>query len=233
MAGKLAEAGYDCLLSLAGRTKNPLAQPVPTRIGGFGGADKMAIFLKNSRFDLVIDATHPYAAGISTNAAHACAAVNIPLLALRRAEWLTETGDQWIVAASVSDAVQLLGTKPRRVFVALGRNELLPFEMAPQHDYLIRSVDPIEPPLALPRVHYITDRGPFDRDAELQLLIDQRIDVIISKNSGGSASYGKIVAARQLGLPVIMIARPDLPEMTSAATIAAMIDLVGHHFSSQ
>src|SRR5262249_51147659 len=137
-------------LSLAGRTSNPVPHPVPVRIGGFGGAEGLADYLKSERIDRLIDATHPYAAQMSENAAGAAALTNVPLLALRRAPWPAVDGARWTEVADTPAAACALGTAPRRVFLALGRNEIAAFETAPQHVYLVRSVDPVEPPLAVP-----------------------------------------------------------------------------------
>lgn len=217
-------------LSLAGRTKAPVEQPVPVRVGGFGGAEGLSDYLKANHVDLLIDATHPYAARISANAAKAAEISGVSLIALRRPGWEAHSEDRWIEVESVEKAVEALGHEPRRAFLALGRQELLPFEAAPQHAYLVRSVDPVEPPLDLPHVRYLTARGPFNEADELALLADNRIEVVVSKNSGGAASYGKIAAARTLGLPVVMIRRPVLPEVPSFQTVAALIAHVDQAF---
>lgn len=233
LAARLAAEGFDCLLSLAGRTKEPAAQPVPVRIGGFGGAGGLAVFLREGSFGLLIDATHPYASQISANAAQAANLSGVPLIALRRPGWQRQAGDDWRDVASVVAAVAALGDAPKRVFVALGRNELLPFEAAPQHHYLIRSVDPVELPLAVPQADYITARGPFAEEDERVLLEARGIEVIVSKNSGGAAAYGKIAAARTLGLPVVMIGRPAQPEVPGGETVEAVAGLVAHRLSLQ
>ena len=217
-------------LSLAGRTKTPVAQPVPVRVGGFGGAEGLAAYLKAQRVDLLLDATHPYAARMSANAAMASQLSGVPLLALRRPGWKRQEGDRWIEVDGVEAAVDALGEMPRRAFLALGRQELLPFEAAPQHAYLVRSVDPVEPPLVLPHVTYLTARGPFHEPDEVALLKSARIETIVSKNSGGSASYGKIAAARALGLPVVMIRRPALPDVASFETVEALAAHVDQAF---
>lgn len=217
------DARFAITLSLAGRTLSPIAMPVPVRIGGFGGAQGLATYLADHDIDLLIDATHPYAARISANAAEASRLSGIPLIALRRDGWAEREGDRWTHVDSVEAAVLALGTKPRRAFLALGRQELLPFEQAPQHSYVIRSVDPVEPPLTVPSARYITARGPFREADELVLLGEQGIDAIVSKNSGGSASYGKIVAARQLGIEVIIIRRPELPQVQSVESVDAVL----------
>jgi precorrin-6A/cobalt-precorrin-6A reductase len=211
-------------LSLAGRTAAPAAQPVPVRIGGFGGAEGLAHYLTVESIDALIDATHPYAATISENAVRAAERANVAHLALHRPPWLCHPGDRWIEVVDVAGAVGALGKAPRRVFVALGRNELAPFVGAPQHHYLIRSVDPIDPPLPVPHAAYITGRGPFDEADERALMMRARIEVVIAKNSGGDASYGKIAAARALGLPVIMLRRPALPCAPSIETRVETID---------
>jgi precorrin-6A/cobalt-precorrin-6A reductase len=214
-------------LSLAGRTAAPAAQPVPVRVGGFGGAEGLAAWLQAQAIDAVIDATHPYAAQISRNAAEAAARTRVPLLAIERPAWEPIDGDRWIEVADMPAAVAALGTAPRRVFLALGRNELRPFEAAPQHFYLVRSVDPVEPPLALPDAIYLTGRGPFNEAAEYALLVQHRIDVIVAKNSGGAATYGKIAAARRLGLPVIMLQRPP-PRAEAAKSVEEVLARLDH-----
>jgi len=214
---------FTTALSLAGRTRAPIAMPVPVRTGGFGGAQGLAAYLTDHDIKMLIDATHPYAAQISHNAAEASRISGIPLVALRREGWVEREGDRWRQVESVEAAVSALGENPRRAFLALGRQELLPFEKASQHDYTIRSVDPVEPPLDVPSAHYITARGPFREADELTLLSQHGIDAIVSKNSGGTASYGKIAAARTLGVEVIMIRQPELPQVTSFESVEAVL----------
>jgi len=210
LAGLLARrAEFSTILSLAGRTAAPAGQPVPVRVGGFGGAAGLAGYLETERVDVLIDATHPYAATISANAARAAALAGRPLLALRRPPWVAIEGDRWIEVGDAVEAVQTLGEAPRAVFLALGRQEIAPFTAAPQHRYLVRSVDPVEPRLSVPHAIYITARGPFAEADERALLARHGIDAIVAKNSGGEASYGKIAAARALGVPVVMLRRPS------------------------
>jgi precorrin-6A/cobalt-precorrin-6A reductase len=216
LAERLAgRADLTVTLSLAGRTRSPAAQPVPVRIGGFGGVQGLADYLSHERIDALIDATHPYAAVMSSNAAAAAQSAGVRLLALRRPAWMAVAGDRWIDVPDVEAAAVALGRAPRRVFLTLGRKELTPFASAPWHYYLVRSVDPVDPPLAVPSVTYVTGRGPFSEDDDRALLEAERIEVVVAKNSGGSATYGKIAAARALGLPVIMLRRPTLPEVTT------------------
>lgn len=220
-------------LSLAGRTAAPAALPVPVRSGGFGGVAGLADYLMAERIDALIDATHPYAAVISGNAAQAARSANVPLLAFRRPPWARREGDRWTEVADVRAAVEALGEKPRRVFLALGRKEVAPFAQAPQHHYLVRSVDPIDPPLAVPHADYILARGPFGEDDERTLLTTRGIEVIVSKNSGGSATYGKIAAARALGIDVIVLRRPDLPDVPAVETVDAALAWLDHALAPQ
>jgi precorrin-6A/cobalt-precorrin-6A reductase len=215
-------------LSLAGRTAAPAVPPVPVRIGGFGGADGLARYLSAEGIDALIDATHPYAAVISANAARAAQSVGVRLLALRRPPWRPVAGDRWIEVADVPAAVAALGAEPRRVFLALGRKELAPFAQAPQHRYLVRSVDPVDPPLAVPHATYITGRGPFTEVDDRALLREHGIEVIVAKNSGGSATYGKIAAARTSGLAVIMPSRPPLPTVHTVETVEDALEWLDH-----
>jgi precorrin-6A/cobalt-precorrin-6A reductase len=233
LAGRLAgRAGLEITLSFAGRTAKPAAQPVPVRIGGFGGAEGLANYLAGERIGALIDATHPYANVISANAVAAARQSGVPLVALRRPPWIAVSGDRWIEVGDVGEAVRALGQTPRRVFVALGRNELAPFRDAPQHYYLIRSVDPVDPPLPLPRVGYVTGRGPFGEADDHALMTEHRIDVVVAKNSGGPATYGKIAAARALGVDVIMLRRPAAPACAAVETIEDVIAWLDHALTS-
>jgi precorrin-6A/cobalt-precorrin-6A reductase len=233
LARRLAERrGLDITLSLAGRTASPAAQPVPVRIGGFGGAAGLADYLTEHRINILIDATHPYARVISANAAAAARQTGVSLIALRRPPWSAVAGDRWIDVGNVSEAVRAIGSTPRRVFVTLGRNELAPFVAAPQHFYLIRSVDPVDPPLVLPHVTYITGRGPFAETDDRGLMNQHRIDVVIAKNSGGAATYGKIAAARTLGLDVIMLCRPPATDTPAVNTVDDLVAWLDHALTS-
>jgi precorrin-6A/cobalt-precorrin-6A reductase len=232
-ARRLAEdlaprADLDVRLSLAGRTSNPIPHPVPLRVGGFGGADGLADYLAAERIDRLIDATHPYAAVMSENAAQAARRAGVPLLALRRPAWAPVAGDRWREVADTRAAAEALGEAPRRAFLALGRNEIAAFEAAPQHRYLVRSVDPVEPPLAVPHATYIRARGPFGEEDDRALLAAHAIEVVVSKNSGGDAAYGKIAAARALGLAVILLRRPALPDVPAVARIADAVAWLDH-----
>ena len=208
------------ILSLAGRTANPRPQPIAVRTGGFGGIDGLVRFLRDEAIDAVVDATHPYADQMSAHAIAACRTAGVPLASLVRPEWQAGAGDRWQLVADVDAAARALGATPKRVFLSLGRQELHAFAAAPQHHYIARLIERPERGDLPPDLRLIQARGPFEREAELRLLTDERIDVIVSKNSGGEATYAKIEAARTLSLPVVMIARPD----KAAGHILADID---------
>jgi precorrin-6A/cobalt-precorrin-6A reductase len=216
---------FSPLLSMAGRTSDPRPLPIPTRIGGFGGVEGLARFLREERIEAVIDATHPFAAVVSRNAAQACVQTGVPLLALRRPAWRQQEGDCWIEVGSMEEAVRALGDIPRRVFLTVGRLELPPFAAAPQHIYLVRTIEPIGDALPAPNVIAIQHRAPFDEAAERALMERERIEMVVTKNSGGAATYPKIAAARALGLPVIVVARPKKPSgVEEVATAEAAFD---------
>jgi precorrin-6A/cobalt-precorrin-6A reductase len=235
LAERLAERpDLTVTLSLAGRTASPARQPVPVRVGGFGGATGLADYLANEAIDVLIDATHPYAAAISANAVAAARRAGVALLVLRRPPWVAVAGDHWTEVSDVHEAVRTLGMTPRQVFVTLGRNELKPLLDAPQHHYLIRSVDPVVPPLALPHAIYVTGRGPFGEAEDGALMRAHGIEVVIAKNSGGTATYGKIAAVRALGIEVILLRRPPAPVPAAAAveTIEEAIARLDHALTS-
>ena len=233
MAERLAKrAELEVTLSLAGRTASPVPHAVPIRIGGFGGVEGLSAHLAAARVDALIDATHPYATVISQNAAAAAGKAAVPFVALRRPPWTAIAGDRWSEVDDTRAAVKAIGDESRRVFVALGRNELAPFVEAPEHFYLIRSVDPVDPPLALPHAAYVTARGPFSEAEDRALLTAHGIDLVISKNSGGAAAYGKIAAARALGIDVIMLRRPPQPAGPAVESVEAAIAWLDHALTS-
>lgn len=223
MAQALAEARVDAVYSYAGRTDAPVAQPLPVRVGGFGGVDGLAAYLKTEAISHVIDATHPFAAQMSGNAVEACAATGTPLIALEREPWQAGEGDRWTHVADVPSAVSSLGDAPRRVFLAIGRQNLSAFAGATQHHYLLRLVDPPTDPLPLPRAEAVIARGPFRVAGDRALMETHRIDVIVAKNAGGAGAEAKLVAARELALPVILIDRPRLPGRRIARTVAEVM----------
>jgi precorrin-6A/cobalt-precorrin-6A reductase len=229
LAERLAgDARLSVTLSLAGRTIDPVAHAVPVISGGFGGAEGLAAHLTQEGVDVLVDATHPYAARMSHNAAEAAKIAGVPLVALARPAWAQVDGDRWREVAGSEEAVEALGAAPRRVFLALGRQEIAAFERAPQHSYVIRSVDPVEPKLGVPDATYILARGPFAQEAERKLLEELRIEVIVAKNSGGAATYGKIAAARELGIEVILFARPALPGVPTVGSVQQAVAAIDH-----
>lgn len=223
MARALAEAGVDAVYSYAGRTESPVAQPLPVRVGGFGGVDGLAAYLKAEGITHLIDATHPFAARMSRNAVTACAQTDIPLIALERAPWQAQTGDRWTKVPDIAAAVAALGNAPRRVFLAIGRQTLDAFAGAPQHLYLLRLVDAPTEPLPLPDAEAVIARGPFTLDGDRALLRDHRIDIIVAKNAGGAGAEAKLVAARELGVPVVLIDRPAVPDRRVARSVAEVM----------
>jgi precorrin-6A/cobalt-precorrin-6A reductase len=202
---------FKSTLSLAGRTANPKMQPVQTRVGGFGGADGLVTWLQRQKIDVVVDATHPYADQISSNAVAACTRLAVPLASILRPAWQPRPDDNWLTVASADAAADALGPEPRRVFLSLGRQELSAFATSPHHHYIARTIDPPDDVALPPDIRFLFSRGPFDIAAETELLERENIDLVVSKNSGGAATYAKIDAARALGIPVVMIARPHKP----------------------
>ena len=213
------DARFQATLSLAGRTRNPLPQPVPCRVGGFGGADGLAAYLRENRVGALIDATHPFASQMTRNAAEAARQVGTPLVAIVRPAWQAQPGDRWQIVPDMDSAARALGPAPRRVFLTVGQKDLAPFVSKPQHRYLVRSVEP--PAAPPPRAVVISARGPFEEDGERRLLQEHGIEVLVTKNAGGTATRAKLDAARALGIDVVMIARPGLPPGLDAVPTAA------------
>src|SRR5260370_38948891 len=160
-----ADPRFDATFSLAERTTNPRTQPVRTRIGGFGGPDGLVAWLKQDATQAVIDATHPYADQISSNAVTACARLAIPLASIVRPAWEPQPGDTWITVASAEAAADALGPGRRRVFLTLGRLELGAFAARPHHLYIARTIDPPRDVALPPDIRLLFGRGPFDREA--------------------------------------------------------------------
>ena len=226
------DARYDVTLSLAGRTSEPVALPGKLLTGGFGGAEGLARVLGEERFDAVIDATHPFAVQMKGNAVKAGKIAGTKFLAIRRPPWVQREGDRWIMVTSLEAAAAAIGEDKRRVFLTTGRMELAPFRSAPQHLYIVRSVEAPSPAELPPRVELITARGPFNFDDERALLDAHKIEVIVTKNSGGAGAAAKLDAARALSLPVIMVERPDLPEAPSVETVADALLWLEHAHGS-
>ncbi|BCL25659.1 cobalt-precorrin-6A reductase [Streptomyces aurantiacus] len=203
--------GLTLTSSLAGRVASPRLPPGEVRVGGFGGAEGMAAWLRAHAVHLLIDATHPFAGTISFHAASAAASAHVPLLALRRPGWVPVEGDVWHEAGSLEEAARLLPGLGRRVFLTTGRMGLATFADLDELWFLVRSVDAPEPPHPA-RMEILLDRGPFDLDGERELLRRHRVDVVVTKDSGGTATAPKLTAAREAGLPVIVVRRPQAPD---------------------
>lgn len=209
LARLLADAGADAVFSYAGRTAAPAAQPLPMRIGGFGGVQGLAHYLRRTGVTHLIDATHPFAARIGLNALHAAQQTGTPLLVLQRPEWQPRPDDRWTRVADIPAAVAALPQAGARVFLAIGKQNLTGFAARANH-YLLRLVDPPEAP-PLPDCSVEIARGPFTVEGDMALMHTHRISHVVAKNSGGRGAEAKLAAARALGLPVVMIDRPALP----------------------
>lgn len=206
-----------------GRVERPKPQPVPVRIGGFGGVPGLVRWLNDHEVTHLIDATHPFAAQMSANAVAASRETGVPLAALTRPAWSPGPGDDWHRVPNIEGAVDALAGPARRVMLAIGRMHVHEFAPQPQHHYLLRLVDePRERP-PLPHHTVVVDRGPFSTEADLALMREHRIEVVVSKNAGGTGSVAKLEAARHLGLPVIMIDRPQLPPRRELHDIEAIL----------
>lgn len=228
LARALAEAGVDAVFSYAGRTGAPVAQPLPQRIGGFGGVAGLVNWLTAERITHLVDATHPFAAQMSAHAVAAAAETGVALLAFERSPWRAGAGDLWTHVPDTAAAIAALPQAPTRIFLAIGRQGLSAFAAAPQHRYLLRLVDPPEGPLPLPDAEAVVARGPFSEAGDRALLETHRIDLILAKNAGGSGARAKLDAARALGLPVILIDRPEVPDRPVAASVAEVMAWLAH-----
>ncbi|BAY11120.1 precorrin-6x reductase [Calothrix sp. NIES-2098] len=203
--------GIEAIASLAGRTRQPSIPSGNIRIGGFGGAAGLANYLRQEKIHLLIDATHPFASQISFNAAAAATEVGIPRLMLNRPVWEKVSGDRWIEVDNIAAATAALSNQAQRVFLTVGRQELSSFAHLKKLWFLMRVIDPPSPDDLIPPGLVLCDRGPFALENEREILINYKIDTIVSKNSGGDATYAKIIAAREMGVTVVMVNRPAIP----------------------
>ena len=209
LATALVADGTDVLSSLAGRTVDPVLPPGEVRVGGFGGADGLADWLQANPVNAVVDATHPFAETMTVSAAAACTRTGTPLVRLQRPGWTAQPGDDWRWVDSLEDAAAAVAEFDR-VFLTTGRQGLAAFAGLTAH-CLVRSVEPPEPPLPA-RTTVVLERGPFSLDDERALLREHAVEVVVTKASGGSMTAAKLTAARELGLPVVLVRRPSLPE---------------------
>ncbi|WP_340560010.1 cobalt-precorrin-6A reductase [Streptomyces sp. GSL17-111] len=206
-----AVPGVRVTSSLAGRVERPRRPPGEVRLGGFGGVDGLADWLREHHVDALIDATHPFARTISFHAAEAAALTHVPLLAVRRPGWVAVEGDDWHGVESLEQAARTVPVLGSRVFLTTGRMGLAAFAGCAEPWFLVRCVDPPEPPLP-PRSEVLLDRGPYTLDGERELMRRHRVDVLVTKDSGGAATAPKLAAARELGLPVVVVRRPPVPQ---------------------
>ncbi|GGL13193.1 precorrin-6A reductase [Sphaerisporangium melleum] len=211
LAAELAgRPGVRVVSSLAGRVTDPKLPEGEVRVGGFGGPERMATWLGEHEVRAVVDATHPFAERITASAVRACAAAGVPLLVLRRPGWTPEPGDDWHWVTSLTEAAHALPALGERVFLTTGRQGLPAFADLDESWFLIRTVDPPEPPLPR-RHHLLLDRGPYTVTGERALMRAHGIGVLVTKDSGGTMTAAKLTAARELGLPVVIVRRPPLP----------------------
>jgi precorrin-6A/cobalt-precorrin-6A reductase len=216
----VGRAGLRVTTSLAGATTNPRQPAGSHRIGGFGGTDGLAAWLADEKVALVLDASHPFASRITAQARAAAAMAGIPYLRLERPPWRTGPGDDWRFAADLDAGLMTLAPKARRVFAAVGARALDRLAVAPM-SFVVRGVDS---PTCLPvNVTFVVGRGPFDLVAERQLFEAERIDAVLCRNSGGQGARAKLDAARELGLPVVMIERSAAPAPGAVADVAAAL----------
>jgi precorrin-6A/cobalt-precorrin-6A reductase len=226
LAAALAgRSGVEVISSLAGRTSEPARRPGRTRIGGFGGPAGLAAWLAAERIDAVIDATHPFAAAMTAAAVTASAQLGVPLLLVRRPGWTAGPGDDWRRVPSLAAAAASL--PGQRVLLTIGRTGLGAFAADERRWFLIRSVETPDTPLP-PRRHLLLARGPFTAGGELTLMRRHAIDVVVTKDSGGDLTSAKLAAARQLGLPVVMVDRPAVPDAPAVATAGEALAWLGY-----
>lgn len=212
LAAKVANmTGIEAIASLAGATREPVTPVGNVRVGGFGGVAGLVNYLREIQIDVLIDATHPFANQISENAAQAAKEVGISRLLLNRPPWEKLPGDNWLEVENNIDAAAALENQSQRVFLTIGRQEISTFAHLQNIWFLMRMIDPPKADSVIPNGVILYDKGPFSLEKERDILIQYSIDTIVSKNSGGNATYSKIIAARELGIKVIMVKRPPVP----------------------
>jgi precorrin-6A/cobalt-precorrin-6A reductase len=211
--------GIEVITSLAGRTREPANLPGNVRTGGFGGVPGLTNYLREMQIDLLIDATHPFANQISENAAAATQEVGIPRLMVIRPPWEKLEDDDWLEVEDNLAAATALANRAKRVFLTIGRQEIGTFAHLQDIWFLMRMIDPPNTDVIVPPGLILCDRGPFNLENEQEILLKYNIDTIVSKNSGGNATYPKIIAARKLGIKVVMVNRPPVPPGKQVADV--------------
>ena len=218
LAFRLIHAGHDVTTSFAGVTEHPVQPEGKVRVGGFGGADGLRRYLVSEKYDVLVDATHPFAAQISANAVDA--AGHIALVRLERPAWVARPEDHWINVAGISAAVDALPPRAS-VMLTIGRKEVAPFMARPDISGVARMIEPTS--ITLPATwKMILERPPFSLESEMTVLRENGITFIVSKNAGGGETEMKLVAARNMSIPVVMIARPFKPAVSTYSTVEAI-----------
>ena len=224
------------ITSLAGRTRDPALPSGEVRVGGFGGTDGLLAYLKENAIALMINATHPFAATMSAHALAAHRQSGVPLLRLLRPAWQKQPHDTWIKAPNIKGAAAICRWLGKRVLLAVGSQEVSQFADLPRAHFFVRMVDPPQAPLPLIHAEVIVAKGPFALADERRLMLERDIDLIVTKNSGGDATFAKIAAARELAIPVVMIDRPEIalhPGCETANAVDAAVEWVSTHIQAQ
>jgi precorrin-6A/cobalt-precorrin-6A reductase len=218
LATSLHRAGLPVVSSLAGRVSRPHLPPGEVRIGGFGGADGLARWLREHNVSAVVDATHPFAEQITEAAIAACRETGVPLLRLDRPSWSEPPGAAWKWVDSLATAAEIVFWTAERIFLTIGRQGVSAFAEVDRSWFLIRSVEPPEPPLP-PRSMVVLDRGPFTLQGEMFLMRRYLIGLLMTRDSGGTMTEPKLEAARRLGIPVVVVRRPPHPNIETVHTV--------------
>lgn len=224
LAAALLARGVEVETSLAGVTSDPALPQGPVRKGGFGGREGLLKHLRHTGVGVIADATHPFAAVISAHAAAAAAEAGVPYVRIERPAWRPGPGDQWSEVADIPAATAALPAGATAL-VTIGRNELKAFAGRRDVRVVARM---IEPPDFEPPGHWriVLARPPFSADDEMALIRAEGVSILVTKNAGGKATEAKLAAARALGIPVIMIRRPEKPPAETAATVEDMVELI-------
>ncbi|UWR22331.1 cobalt-precorrin-6A reductase [Sulfitobacter sp. S190] len=228
LARLLKTADIETVFSYAGRTNTPIEQPVPVRVGGFGGEEGFDRYLAQAGITHVIDATHPFAATMAHTVHTVCTARTLPVLRLARAPWQPQAGDDWQSVPDIAAAIGALPDAPASVFLAIGRMHVDQFAAKPAHRYLLRLVDAPQHPPALPQHQIVVARGPFDVAGDRALMKAHGVTHLVAKNAGGTGAVAKITAARALAVRVIMIDRPYRPPVETVTSPEGVLVWLGH-----